>query len=332
MRWSQLARGPEADRIRAFAEAVGGPAPPGGTRLPAGDDAAAFDLPDGEATVLSTDAFAEGVHFRREWVGWGDVGHHCAAAALSDLAACAARPVGVLVSLLLPPELDTSVLSAMGRGMGECLEEAGAALLGGDLSSSESGVVLDIAAAGGAEEPVSRAGAEPGDELWVTGELGGAAAAVADWSRGLEPEPAARRAFARPTPRLAEARWLAERGAVRAMIDLSDGLATDVRHLAAASGAGAELEREALPLAGPLRNYSERSQAVRMALGGGEDYELLFAAPSGAVGHLRPEFEELHGVGLTRVGAVRRERGVSLRQPGGEVRPLAETGFDHFDG
>lgn len=332
MRWSRLAEGAEADRIRAFVDAAGGAETVSGARLPPGDDAVAFDLPAGEAVVLSSDAFAEGIHFRREWVGWEEVGHRCVAAALSDLAACAARPVGVLVSILLPPELDRSVLPALGQGAGECLDEAGADLLGGDLSSSEGGVTLDVVAAGAAEEPVGRDGAEPGDELWVTGELGAAAAAVADWSRGLEPAASARRAFSRPTPRLTEARWLAERGVVRAMIDLSDGLAADLRHLAAASGVGAELEETGIPLAEPLRGYGERGQALRLAVSGGEDYELLFAAPPGEVADLRPAFERSHAVGLTRVGTVRGEEGVTARDAAGDVRPLTETGFDHFGG
>lgn len=329
MRWHRLARGPEADRIRAFADAVGGPHVPD-ARLPPGDDAVSFGLPDGEAVVLTSDAFSEGIHFRREWVGWEAIGHRSAAAALSDLAACAARPVGILVSVLLPPELDTAVLSALGRGVGACLEEAEAALLGGDLSSSETGVTLDVLAAGGAERPVGRDGARPGDELWVTGELGAAAAAVADWSGGLEPEPAARRAYARPTPRLREARWLADRVQLRAMIDLSDGLATDLRHLAAASDVGAELEEAALPLAAPLRDYGNREQARKMALTGGDDYELLFAAPAGVVEEVRAAFEDARAVELTRVGTVRAEEGVVLRAPDGGERRLTVSGFDHF--
>ena len=329
MRWHRLARGPESDRIRAFADAVGGPDVPD-ARLPPGDDAVSFGLPEDEAVVLTSDAFAEGIHFRREWTGWEAIGHHAAAGTLSDLAACAARPVGILVSILLPPELETPVLTALGRGVGACLEEAETSLLGGDLSSSESGVTLDMTAAGGAVEPVGRDGARPGDELWVTGELGGAAAAVADWTSGLEPEPSARRAFTRPTPRLREARWLDERVELRAMIDISDGLATDVRHLAAASGAGAVLEEEALPLAAPLRDYGNRAQARKMALAGGEDYELLFAAPPDRTGELEAAFEETHGTALTRVGTVRREQGVTLRGADGEERPLSLSGFDHF--
>ncbi len=329
MKPHRLARGPEADRIRAFADAVGGPEVPD-VRLPPGDDAVSFGLEEDEAVVLTSDAYTEGVHFRREWVGWEEVGHRCAAGALSDLAACAARPVGILVSVLLPPELDASVLTALGRGIGACLEEAEAALLGGDLSSSESGVTLDMLAAGGAEEPVGRNGARPGDELWVTGELGGAGAALADWTGGLEPEPAARRAYSRPTPRLREALWLRERVDLHAMIDLSDGLATDLRHVAAASDVGAELEERTMPLAAPLQDYGSRGQALKIALTGGEDYELLFAAPAGEVGGLRFDFEEAHGVELTRVGAVRREREVILRGPDGGERPLTLSGFDHF--
>lgn len=326
--WIRLSDQGEFLRIREFAEAAGtGPVPE--LALSPGDDAVALRCPEGEKLILSTDATAEGVHFRRAWTDWETVGRRAVAAALSDLAAVAARPLGALVTLLLPPELDRDVLVALGRGVGESLRAADAGLLGGDLSRSESGVSVDVVAVGAAAEPVSRAGARPGDELWVTGRLGGAATAVVDWQRGLEPDARARRAFQEPRPRWKEARWLAERVELHGLIDLSDGLAGDAGQLAAASGTRLELHADRLPLAAVLEEYRNRDLALRLALMGGEDYELLLATPSDLGGHRGP-FRDAFALELTRVGRVAKGEGVWIRGEDGEVRPLERGGFDHF--
>lgn len=326
--WVRLSDQGEFQRIREFAEAAGTGLPPE-VVLPPGDDAVALRCPEGEALVLGTDATAEGIHFRRAWTNWETVGRRAVSAALSDLAAVAARPLGALVTVLLPPELDRDVLLALGRGVGEALHAADGTLLGGDLSRSESGVTLDVVAVGSAAEPVSRTGARAGDRLWVTGSLGGAATAVADWQRGLEPDPRARRAFEHPRPRWREARWLAERAELHAVIDLSDGLAGDAGQLAAASGVRLELRADALPLAPVLEEYRNRELASRLALSGGEDYELLLATPADLTG-LRERFRRRFDLELTRVGRVVRGEGVWIREEGSEVRPLEQGGFDHF--
>lgn len=326
--WIRLADGGEFSRIREFAEAAGTDLPDEVSLAP-GDDAVGLRCPAGESLVVATDASAEGIHFRRAWTDWETVGRRAVVASLSDLAAVAARPLGALVTLLLPPELDRDVLVALGRGVGEALAAAGTSLLGGDLSRSESGVVLDVVAVGSAVEPVSRAGARPGDELWVTGTLGGAATAVVDWQRGLEPDPRARRAFEHPRPRLEEARWLARRTELAALIDVSDGVAGDAAHLAAASGVGIELEADELPLSPVLEEYRNRGLALRRALTGGEDYELLLAT-TGEMSGLREPFRRSFGVELTRVGRVVRGSGVWLREGEDEPGRLDVGGFDHF--
>lgn len=321
--------GGEFDLLRGVLAAAGGERPEWLERGP-GDDAVVLRLPEGELLTACTDMAVEDVHFRRAWLEWTTVGYRAAAAALSDVAAMAARPLGLLLSAALPPELDRGLLAEIGRGTGRCLEEHGGVLLGGDLSRSPGPVVLDLVALGSAEEPLGRDGARPGDELWVTGELGGAAAAARDWLRGLEPDPRARRAFERPPARVAEARWLAREVAPTAMIDLSDGLASDARHLAAASGVRLECELARVPLADVLDEYDDRAEALRRALGGGEDYELLFSAPGGAVGEAAGRFERELGVALTRLGRVAEGDGVAWLDAGGGEVEMRTGGWDHF--
>jgi len=331
----RLAPGPEFDRIRRLVRAVGAAAPaPSGGAGP-GDDAAVIEPPAGEKLVASSDLSIESVHFERAWLRWETVGRRAVSAALSDLAAMAAGPLGILLSVALPPELDVEVLDELAAGVGEALAGAGAPLLGGDLSGSPGPVVLDVVALGSAPAPIGRDGAGPGDEVWVTGELGGAAAAVQAWMRSLEPDPRARRAFERPHARLTEARWLAGHARPSALIDLSDGLAGDAAHLAAASGVRIEIDAASVPLAPPLEEFSDRGSALRLAATGGEDYELLLAAPAGTMGPAAAAFEREHGVPITRIGRVAEGSGVGWEGPGSEAMSGASEGgpprgFDHF--
>lgn len=327
---SRLGPGAEFDMIRRILEAASRASPPPELRTGPGDDACVLEFSPGEKVVLSSDMAVEEVHFRRAWLRWETVGRRAVAASVSDLAAMAARPLGVLVSVAVPPELDRAVLEEMVTGMAACLEEHGGGLLGGDLSRSPGPVVLDVTAVGAAERPVGRDGARPGDELWVTGVLGGSAAAAHDWSHGLEPDPRARRAFERPRPRIAEARWLVEEADVHALIDLSDGLAGDARHVAAASGARLEVSLPDVPLSEVLEAYADRDAALRRALSGGEDYELLAAVPAGSLDGRGGEFGRRFGTSLARVGRVTAGEGVAwLDAEGREVEGIG-GGFDHM--
>lgn len=333
-----LAPGPETARIAALLEAAAAAsATPAPTAAPAagrvvagpGDDAAAIETSAGALTVLSTDASVEGVHFRRAWMTWEVIGHRAAASALSDLAAMGAAPVGLLVSAALPPELDAGTAAALGRGVGRALAAAGGRLLGGDLVASPGPVMLDVTVVGEAARPVTRAGARPGDEVWVTGALGGAAAAVADLLAGLEPLPEARAAFERPRPRIREGLRLAEAG-VHAMIDLSDGLARDARHLSIASGVRIELEWERLPIHPGAAPHVDADAGRRLVLSGGEDYELLFTAPPGVVRALGPAFERDFDVRLTEIGRVCEGSGLAIRDQNGALLSVG-SGYDPFE-
>jgi thiamine-monophosphate kinase len=313
-----LGPGPEFDLIRrilagaAVGEAEVGP----------GDDAAVLR----GGLVLSVDLAIEDVHFRRSWLTPEEIGGRAAAAALSDLAAMAAAPVGALLSLAFPAG-DAVAGAGLADGARRAIEAAGATLLGGDVSGSPGPWIIDVVAIGRTPRPALRRGATAGDELWVTGELGGAAAALHAWARGVEPPPAARHRFASPLPRIREALWLAERGLVRAMIDVSDGVAGDAGHIAAASGAGAILEVACLPV---HDDAAATGDGLRLALSGGEDFELLFAAATGSVEAERAAFEDRFGVRLTRIGRVVSGGGVRLQDDAGSLAPAPAGGFQHF--
>ena len=315
-----LGPGREFDRIRAMARALGERA------SDLGDDCAL--LSDGVGTLaLSTDVSVEGVHFRLDWITPAEAGWRSAAAALSDLAAEGAEPVGVLSALVVPDGAKDDELTAFAGGVGEAAAAVGAAVIGGDLSQGPVWCAT-VTVVGRAPRPVARAGARPGDGVWVTGVLGGARAAVESWRRGEPPPPAARRAYARPEPRVVAGRWLAAHGA-RAMLDVSDGLAGDAGHLAAASGARIRLTLETVPVAAAAVAEARRLDVPvqQFAAEGGDDYELLVALPPDFGQDEARAFEIAGGIALTRIGTVERGSGVRAELLG---RALELRGYDHF--
>lgn len=321
-----LGGGAEFDLIRRFLSRGGGVLP-GNVLVGPGDDCAVVA---GDPVALSLDLAIEDVHFRRAWLEPEEIGRRTTAAALSDLAAVAAEPIGALAALAVTAADAGDYAVRVMEGVRAAMDAAGAALLGGDLSRSPGPLVLDVAVIGTVSEPVLRSGACPGDELWVTGRLGGAAAAVRGWAEGKQPSAEARRAFADPRPKLEEARWLADRGVLHALIDISDGLGGDASHIAAASGVRIVLDAQAIPVH-PGADADATERGLALALHGGEDYELLFAAPPGSVEALVPVFADVFGSPLSRVGAVAAGSGVALRREGGVEEEIG-GGYDHFRG
>jgi len=323
-----LGPGVEFDLIRTMVGET--PTPPLGTEsdvwVGPGDDAAVVS---GPRLALSSDVSVEGIHFRVDWMTPEQVGFRATAAALSDMAAVGARPIGVLVSLVVDPARTAAWVPALQRGVVEACSRAGASVLGGDLSSAEPGapVVVDIAAVGSAERALLRSGARPGQGVWVTGTLGGAAACVAllKDERPLPSDLAG--AFFRPPDRSPQARWLAERGAVGALIDVSDGLAADAAHIAAASGVKITLAASALPTHPGAAQVFGVPGAIDFALRGGEDYELCLTADDAAIEPLREPFTAAFDLTLTRVGEVTSGAGLVIV---GRSGPPHRGGFDHF--
>ncbi|HSJ32479.1 MAG TPA: thiamine-phosphate kinase [Longimicrobiales bacterium] len=325
-----LGPGAEFDLIRQFypADRSAGAAVrlPDAVRVGSGDDCAVVR---GEGICLSMDISVEGVHFLREWLQPEEIGYRAAAGALSDLAAVAATPIGVLASLAVD-EREIDIAPRIMDGVRAAAAGARAVLLGGDTSRTTGPIVVDVVVVGNALRPVLRSGARPGDSMWVTGELGAAAAAVRAWKAGGTPEPAARLAFALPTPRIAEALWLATRGALDAMIDISDGLAGDVEHLAAASGVRIIIDAASVPIHPTVHAHTpDHEHALRLALTGGEDYELCFAAPPGIVERIVDDFADTFDLPLTCIGTVHSGAGAMLRSNGSVIR-LPYSGYDHF--
>jgi thiamine-monophosphate kinase len=309
----------------------------GSVRLGVGDDAALLEVAAGRLLVATADALVEGVHFRRDWTGAEDLGWKTLAVNVSDVAAMGAEPLAALISLALPAETEVAWVEALYRGLEACATEYRCALAGGDTVGSPDRIVLHVALLGTVEpERVrTRSGARPGDLVCVTGTLGDSAAGMALLQGGGDvasrPEFAPLlRAHRRPAPRLAAARALAADPAVTAMMDLSDGIASDLRHVAARSGLGARLRAADLPISPAARAAADLLGADPMewALRGGEDYELLFTLASEALPRL-PALLAGTAATATSVGAMTTEGYVLVQADGTEVA-LAPEGFAHF--
>jgi thiamine-monophosphate kinase len=324
----------EFDLIAAIRERL--PEPGERVRLPSGDDAAVVEA--GETAAVSVDAVVDGVHFKLEAFGAPAVGRKALATALSDLAAMGAEPGEAYVVVAAPADLPDGELLGIAEGLADVASRDGVSVAGGDLVSSPV-LILSVTTIGYQPEGgrlVSRGGARPGDVIAVTGELGGAAAALAlldgtmaDAALSPELRNALLARQLDPVPRLQEGRTLAAAGAT-AMIDVSDGLGADAGHVARSSGCRLEIDLERVPIAQGLAEVAgAESAALELAATGGEDYELLVALPAGSL-EAAAEAVSSTGSHLTEIGYATEGQGVVLRLPGGgEIEP---RGFDQRRG
>ncbi|HYX81802.1 MAG TPA: thiamine-phosphate kinase [Gemmatimonadales bacterium] len=317
-----LGPGKEFDRIRGILAQIEEIA---GESADLGDDCALVPL--GSTTLaVSIDNSLEDVHFRTDWLDFKEIGFRAAGAALSDLAADGATPLGALVSLGVPPTAQKKghdPAAEIMAGVATMVHNLDAKVLGGDLTRSDK-YMVDVCVIGTVERPVRRSGAREGDAVWVTGYLGGAALALQRLRDGKRMSDALRNRYACPEPRIEAGRWLAAHGA-RAMIDISDGLASDAQHLAAASEVGMEINLEAIP-------RWEDVEAMA-AVASGEEFELLCAMPPTFGDSSASAFRARTGVQLSRIGtclrgAGGRRGGVRLLERNKSV-PLP-AGYDHF--
>ena len=285
-----------------------------------GDDCAVLDIGAGDQQLLfKTDAVVEGVHFTNDTPA-EKVGHKALARCLSDVAAMAGKPTAALVTLALPRQYDSTYVEKIYKGINALAERWEVAIAGGETTTSPGHMLISIALIGmvARNRTVLRSGSKAGDALFVTGELGGSLA-----GRHLEFE-----------PRLAEAQWLAEHFRIQAMIDISDGLAGDLRHLMQAANLGAEIFSRAIPIsrAAKLQAHGESSAKPPLfaALTDGEDFELLFAVPSNqAVPLLDAWKKRFPAVKLSCIGKMSAEPGMRIRDKDG-VRALNVSGYTHF--
>ncbi|MCF8035142.1 MAG: thiamine-phosphate kinase [Desulfarculaceae bacterium] len=301
-----------------------------------GDDAAVLGGP-AKGLVVTTDLLVEGSHFDLGFMGPAAVGWRAMAANLSDLAGMGAQPAWGFLSLGLKAGPSPRFVEELAGAMVDLGQEHGLVLAGGDTVRSPQ-LIINLCLMGrmGGAAPLLRSGGRPGDAVCVTGGLGGSAAGLAWLQAGRDPDqqgPArAVAAFTRPQPRLAAGRALAQSGRVHAMMDLSDGLASDLARLTRASGLGAKVEAGLMPLhAGALAVAAELGgDALAWALNGGEDFELLFTCDPGEVGLLAELVAEAAGgLAVTQVGRLGPGPGVALVQDGRE-RDITMGGWDHF--
>jgi thiamine-monophosphate kinase len=300
--------------------------------LPISDDAAAFRTRPDYLILVSTDALVEGIHFDLTYCSAEDIGWKALAVNLSDIAAMGGTALYATTSIALTRKTSADFVACLYRGLASIARQHAVTLIGGDTCSSPQGIFLDVTIIGEVKPAhmLTRRGAKPGDLLYVTGELGGSSMGLERLSRSRKPVPrsATVRRHLRPQPRCSAGRFLAERKLASAMIDLSDGLSTDLGRLCEQSGVGALVETSQLPMAKlPGRQHQMlANDRLHYALHGGEDYELLFAVPSRLSKRVP---RQIDGLPVHRIGCLTRATGIWLLEGQKKLR-LHPGGFDHF--
>jgi thiamine-monophosphate kinase len=289
-----------------------------------GDDCAVLRVPPGHELLVTTDFTIEKVHFRRDWHRPDAVGRRCLARGLSDIAAMGGEPRAAFLSLALASDIPQKWVDRFFTGLLGLANECKVPLAGGDTAESPVGIQADIVVVGSVPKgkAVLRSGARVGDQVYVTGELGASAAAIAQMAAGL-PMGVESSALFRPKPRLAVGEWLRRQSVPSAMIDVSDGLSTDLAHICEESHVGAEIEAAAIPRA--RMGQKRQEVALDLALHGGDDYELLFTSSKNLPARVA-------GVRVTRIGRIMEERKMRLLDAEGRAKKLEARGWEHFRG
>jgi thiamine-monophosphate kinase len=285
-----------------------------------GDDCAVLTIPPASEILVTTDFSLENVHFRREWHPADSVGHRCLARGLSDIAAMGGTPHSAFLSLALPADLPQRWVDDFIRGFLKLAKRYSVTLAGGDTAQSPDGILADIIVVGAVPtgKAILRSGARVGDLIYISGTLGASVATLQELRSGKKPRPAAHPRHFYPDPRIAIGKFLREKKLASSMIDTSDGLSTDLRHICDESHVGAVIDQAVLPTV-------NHENGLQYALHGGEDYELLFTAPP-----TRRIPGKIAGVPITRIGKITRGRQVKLQNPDGKSHPLPASGWQHF--
>jgi thiamine-monophosphate kinase len=302
-----------------------------------GDDAAVVRPQRGTFDVLTTDAQVDGVHFDRRFVPADAIGHRALAVNLSDLAAMGASPHAALLSLALPPTLDVATFEQVLDGLLALAATHRVTLIGGNITQTPGPLTLDVTAIGSVRprRVLTRAGARPGDEVYVTGTLGEAAVglqtlqaapqAAAGWATD-----ACVKRYLRPDPRVRTGMLLGRNRATSSCMDVSDGLADCVRQVSEASGVGITLDAAAIPVSVEVHEAQKRRgrDPLELALSGGDDYELFFTVRPTHRGRLRAVCRQVGDLPITRIGVVTKGRELLVRHEDG-LHPLP-AGYEHF--
>jgi len=310
-----------------------------GVRVGIGDDCAVLEPDAGSLLLATTDLLIEDVHFRRRWATPNDIGWKSLAVNLSDIAAMGGRPRWALIALACPEAVGLDEAEAFYGGVQALASEHDVSIVGGDTAASPGGWIVNVTLLGeAARAPLTRSTAHAGDVIAVTGSLGRSAAGLALLEATLAPRGVSAAAadvttaHLRPRPRTREGQWLAAAGGVTSMIDLSDGLATDLGHLCEESGLGARVELGRLPVDATVHAVARAldREALAWATGGGEDYELLLTCAPEAVERLAEGLAGTTGTRLSAVGEMTAAAdGIRYLDAGGRAVPV-RAGFEHF--
>lgn len=305
------------------------------TRVAAGigDDAAVLSLRPLSVLLATTDMLLEGVHFDLSYTDFFSLGWKAAAANLSDIAAMGGIPRFCLTAIAVPSDLLSSDILDFYRGFERLIRRHHAELVGGDTCGSRRGVVISVTVLGEAHKKrfLLRSGAKPGHRVFVTGTLGDSAAGLEILRRrgkmnDMSGAKLLTKRHLRPEPRVEWGRMIAQSGCASSMIDISDGLSSDLAHICEESGVGAELYSEQIPISRSLRLFSRLSgkPAIDYALSGGEDYELLFTVPPSKLGRIPAD------IPAVEIGRITQGGNIFISDRSGTRRRLVPSGYDHF--
>lgn len=304
-----------------------------------GDDAAVVRLDEHRAMLITCDIQIEDQHFRTDYISYYQLGRRAMAVNLSDIAAMGGKPLFALISLAFPSSLPLDHFDELYRGMRDQLTEFSATIIGGNIAKADHGLIIDITLIGEVEmgQLLLRTGARPGDRILITGQLGGAAAGLAiltNFGRAYPDQfaPLVEK-HRQPCPRIAAGQLLAQSGFATAMIDISDGLASDLYHILSASRVGAEIDQQRIPLPQQIHLACEavHRPVWDVVLHGGEDYELLVTMKSETPDHIIERIMRESGTPITEIGRILEpEAGYSLIDVDQKRIPIRPQGWDHF--
>ncbi|MFH1241259.1 MAG: thiamine-phosphate kinase [Pseudomonadota bacterium] len=305
-----------------------------------GDDCAVIGPYQDKVLVITTDLIVEDVHFISGKIPPEHLGEKVVAVNLSDIAAMGGKALHLFLSVAIPPSMRVETINSVYRGIKSMCRRYRTNILGGDTSASPDGLMISATAIGEApaEEVLFRSGAKAGDRIYVTETLGDSAAGLKLIKGEISaPGPlgaALRERHNRPVPQLEAGRIIARSRLASAMIDVSDGLLSDLRHICEASGVGALLFRTAIPLSEELKALAEINSfdPYELALSGGEDYRLLITVPHKNAGQFEKVFEKGRPCRIHDLGEITREEGIKVVRPDGVKEEMKVTGFDHFKG
>jgi thiamine-monophosphate kinase len=303
-----------------------------------GDDCAVFHSSSGRVLLLTTDMLVEDIHFLPNTITPYHLGRKAIAVNLSDIAAMGGRPLVALISLAIPAKTEVEKIQELYRGMREICGLYSVNIVGGDTVASPDNLIINISLIGDADEQevLYRSGARPGDKIYLTGTVGDSSAGLSILKREISPQESLCGHFIKahnePEPLIKTGKVIAESRLASAMIDLSDGLLSDLGHICEESRVGAVLSKDKIPLSQELKSLAAHAgfDPLDFALSGGEDYVLLVTVPAAKTQDFELAYRDSTSSPVFVIGDIREEKGIGIMNENGSVQDLAPEGFDHF--